>query len=126
VRVEQSNKALIIGFYGIMPYVQIAVTHPSQPIPRLAFLLISGLPIVAGKYQVFLSLKDPQGRELLGPSLPPIDQDVAAGPFNAIVSLQPMPLNGVGTYTVTAMVNGKPDFTGKLVINQGPAVKVTY
>ncbi|MGB3552390.1 MAG: hypothetical protein WA993_17015 [Candidatus Binatus sp.] len=127
VRIEQGGKALIIGFYGMVPYVEIGVTQPSAPIPRLTFVLISGPPIVAGRYHIVLSVKDPQGREVLNKNPAPIDQDVAAGPFNAIIYLQPMPLNGVGTYTVTAIVNGKADFTGKLFINQGsPAANVNY
>lgn len=119
---EANGKALIVGFYGMLPHVQIGVTYPSAPIPRMGFLLISGPAVPAGKYRITLSLKDPQGKELLGLSglVPPIDQTVGAEPFNAIVFLQPMPLNGVGSYTVTAMVNGKPDFSGKLSINYTP------
>lgn len=120
VRLEASNKAIIIGFYGMLPYAEIRVAHPSAPIPQIAFLLISGLPFKKGAYEIYISLEDPQGNVLPTPDPPPIKQEIEDGPFNAIIYLQPMPLNGVGPYTVTAMVNGKPDFTGKLTISQAP------
>ena|ERR1019366_5585374 len=124
VRLEMgNNKAIIIGFYGMLPYAEISVPNPSQPIPMLTFLLISGTPLVAGRYRVQVSVKDPNGRELASQEVPAIDQEVNAEPFNAIIAIQPLPLAGLGTYQVTAIVNGKEDFAGTFVISQAPAAQ---
>ncbi len=120
VRLELQNKASLIGFYGMLPYVEINVQHPSLPLPKLAFLLISGTPLPAAKYRVRLSLKNPDGKELL-PQADAVTADVAvAGPLNAVIMCQPFPLAGLGEYRVAAIFNDKEDFVGALRISQAP------
>lgn len=119
VRLEVQNKASLIGFYGMLPYVEISVQNPTLPIAKLTFLLISGEPVPAGKYRLHLSLKDPQGRELL-PQVDSVSQDVTAAPYNAALGVQPMPLRGAGKYRIAAIVNDKEDSVWNFVIKHDP------
>ncbi len=119
VRVEVQNKASIVGLYGMLDYTSINVQNPALPITKLVFMLISGAPVPPGPYGVHLSLKDPKGNELL-PQVDATRMTALAAPLNAIIICQPFPLTGVGTYRVTAIVNGKPDLSGTLKISQAP------
>ncbi len=120
VRLELENKGSLVGFYGMLPHVEINVQHPTLPLLKLAFLLISGTPVPAGKYRVRLSLKSPDGKELL-PQTDAVTADIGgAGPLNAVIICQPFPLAGFGEYRVAAIVNDKEDFVGALRVSQGP------
>jgi hypothetical protein len=119
VRIEVQNKASIIGFYGMLDYVSLSVQNPALPIAKLAFMLISADPVPQGSYGIHLSLKDPRGNELLS-QVDATRSDAHAGPLNAVIACMPFPLAGVGTYQVTAIVNGKPDLSGTLKIGQAP------
>jgi hypothetical protein len=124
VRLEKSsNKSIIIGFYGMLPYVEVDVPNPSQPVQKLTFLFISGTPIAAGRYRVQVSIKDTNGLELADQGVPAINEEAIAGPLNVIITVQPMPLNGPGNYRVTAIVNDKEDFTADFVVGQTPAAQ---
>jgi hypothetical protein len=124
VRVEfGGNKSVIIGFFGMVPYVDVLVSNPSQPIEKLTFLFMSGTPIIAGHYRIQVSVKDPAGRELANQSVPAIDQDMIAGPFNAILAVQSLRLTGIGKYHVTAIVNDHEDFAGDFVVGLLPPVQ---
>jgi hypothetical protein len=121
VRLEAfGNKSILIGFFGMLPYVDIAVPHPSEPIARIAFLFMSGEPVVAGKYRISLSVKGPNGQELIVETTPVIEQDAIAAPLNATFLVQPMQLAGSGKYRVTVLVNDKEDFGGDLFVSQAP------
>lgn len=117
VRVELQNKASIIGFYGMLDYVDINVQTPTLPIGKLTFLLVSGEPVPQGKYRVRLSLRDPKGKELL-PQADATAPDARNAPLSVIIGCQPFPLTGVGSYRITAFVNDKSDLSG--VIRIGP------
>lgn len=117
VRIEVENKASIIGFYGRLPYVQISVTRPDLPIYKLTFLFISDGPVQAGRYNVRLSVKTPNGQELMEPSNA-ASSDAVPGMLNTVISCIPFPLAGVGRYTITAIVNEAEDFSSTLTIQQ--------
>jgi len=120
VRVELgTNKSFIIGFFGMLPYVDIAVPFPSQPTSRLTFLFMSGASVAAGKYRISMKIKNPTGQELPLHFLP-IEMNAFAGPLNAMLMCQPMPLNGVGRYDVTAVVNDQEDFSSYFFVSQAP------
>jgi hypothetical protein len=85
VRLEIENKASIIGFYGRLPHVQIAVTRPDIPIYKLSFLFVSDGPVKAGRYNVRVSVKDPRGHELMKPAYA-VSSDAVAGFLNTIIT----------------------------------------
>ncbi len=120
VRLEVQNKATILGFYGMLPYVEIVVENPALPLAKVVFVLMSGRALPKGRYNVELTLKGPNGNVLLrhigaSPATPPID-----APVNVALACQPFPLAGVGIYHITVIVNGKEDFSSDLRIAQGP------
>jgi hypothetical protein len=120
VRLEKdTNKAFIIGFFGMLPHVDIAVSHPSQPIPRLTFFFMSGAPVKAGNYHVRLSVKGP-GQQELPFEMPSLAVEATAAPLNVTFTLQPLQLNGTGLYRITAIVNGQEDFAADLVVSEAP------
>lgn len=116
VRLEIGNKASIIGFYGRLPWANIAVANPDLPIYKLTFLFISDGPVKAGKYGVRISVKDPGGQELMDQAADAVSSDATYGVLNTIIACQPFMLNGVGEYRITAIVNGVEDYSSTLTI----------
>lgn len=124
VRLELENKASIMGLYGLTPNVSIAVQFPDRPIPRLSFLLASGLPVPLGMYRTRLKFIDPSGVNLFENSDDEILSEVRNVPsgINVIFTWAPLPLNDFGIYKVIAVVNGKDDYASELTISQDLSV----
>jgi hypothetical protein len=117
VRLEIGNKASIIGFYGRLPWANIAVADSYRPIYKLTFLFISDGPVAAGKYSVRVSVKDPIGQELMEP-VDAVSSEATFGVLNTIIACQPFVLNGIGQYRITAFVNGVEDYSSILEIQR--------
>jgi hypothetical protein len=120
VRVELgTNKPIIIGFFGMLPYVDMAVPFPSQPVSRLTFFFMSGAPVKAGKYRFAVRIKGPNGQEL-PLQQEPLEREAFAGGLNVMLLIQPMPLDGLGRYEVTAIVNDQDDFSSYFFVSELP------
>jgi hypothetical protein len=122
-RQEVLNKVSILGFFGILDYVEVNVHNPELPLAKLVFMLMSGTPVPKGVYRVRLSLKGPRGNELLTQvdAVQAAQTDAIDAPINVIIACQPLPLAGLGTYQLTVIVNDKPDLSGTIKISQLPS-----
>ncbi|MGH7813856.1 MAG: hypothetical protein ACREQI_07625 [Candidatus Binataceae bacterium] len=114
---ELQNKASILGFYGILPFVEFSVQNENLPVLKLTFTLLSGSPVTKGTYRVRLSVKGPQGNELVPASNAP-PSVIGEAPLSVVISCQPFPIVGYGEYKVTAIVNDQPDLSSTFRIRQ--------
>jgi hypothetical protein len=120
VRLEKdTNKSFIIGFYGMLPHVDIAVPSPSQPIAKLSFFFMSGVPVKAGHYDVRIQVLGPDQQALPFETLAPLTLDAIEAPLNVTFTAQPLVLIGTGSYRIIAFINGQEDFTESFFISQG-------
>jgi hypothetical protein len=120
VRLEKdTNKAFVIGLFGMLPHVDIAVPYPLLPIPKLSFFFMSGTPVNAGPYHVRLTIKGPDQQDLPF-EMPTLKLEAIPAPLNITFTLQPMMLKGVGLYRITAIVNDQDDFSETFSISQAP------
>ncbi len=104
IRIEQRNLISLLGFYGVMPHVEMAVQNFTGP-SRLAFLLVGGHG--GGTFNVSARLVAPNGEPL--PTPPPFQWNVdptktrANLGFGMLGLVLPQP----GIYTFELLVDGE-------------------
>jgi hypothetical protein len=123
IRIERGHKAIILGFYGIAPDVDIGILDFSKPMDRLMFLLTAERGATGGEYKVLLQILDESDCELQKSGQSgPIDVVVAADPaatnsfgFGAVGLHLPKP----GRYTLRMSVNGEKHYENTFNVQQG-------
>jgi hypothetical protein len=111
VRLELLNKSSLVGLYGMLPYVEIIVPHPEQPIEKLVFMFMSGTAVPAARYRFRLSVKGPSGKELIPVPQPETVMDAKAAPVNVVLGCVPFQLAGAGMYRISVIVNEREDLS---------------
>jgi len=112
VRPELQNKSILLGFFGIAPYVQVLLRDFNLP-GTLCFVFC-GAGGSGGKYDVSLRLTDPQGRVISNPQTSP---DIRGGELAANRSTSNIfmtfhgPMGQPGKYNVTLVVNGSDHYS---------------
>ena len=120
-RPELNNKHVLLGFFGITPYVRMFIQDFSQPV-GLCFVFCGGVG-PAGKYDVSLRLVDPVGAVVSNSSTaPPIkDGILAADRTNTNVFIGFHGLIGKpGKYTVTLLINDIAHYSTTVDIQPAP------
>lgn len=121
-RPELNNKHILLGFYGIAPYVRIVIRDFKQPI--LLCFVFSGGTGAAGSFTIGLRLSDPAGTVISNQqNAPDVTGNLVGGrtSTNAFMGFNGLP--GIpGKYTVSLLVNGVIHFTTnfELVPAAGP------
>lgn len=104
--VRQENRGLssLLGFYGVLPHVEVIVRDFAQPI-RLGFLFLGGRG--DGQYQIQVRIRTSQGKEVF--TTPEFTLPLEPGRrTNIAVALMPGPiLPGPDTYTVELVRAGE-------------------
>ena len=118
-RAELYNKTILLGFYGVAPYVRILL-HDFQAPVMLCFVFC-GAGGSAGKYNVGLRLTDPTGRVLSNSQTAPdvsgelsADRDLT----NIFLRFQGL-VGGPGKYRLDLIVNGLEHFSTTFELSQG-------
>lgn len=101
VRQEAGNKAILLGFYGITPYVRINILNFNAPVV-LCFVFTGGPGF--GHFRVELRITAPNGRVFEAPH---VEGDLAqeATLTNIFMGFQET-LPGPGPYLATLLVDG--------------------
>jgi len=116
MREERHGLATLLGFYGVLPDVEVAVQNFAQPV-RLGFVFLGGLG--DGNSQVSLRIRTSQDQDVL-PAVTMAVNIVAGKRANLAFQLVPgLILPGPDTYRVELLVNGNPNFSTTFVARQG-------
>ena len=119
LRQEKARKTTILGFFGLIPYVEISIRDFNQPLERLAFLLMGGPG--EGTFSVALDLLDPSGKQILPLPLPtvqiPYVKSEKRSQFGFAIA--PLKLTTSGEYKLRILVDGKPHYEAPFVARQG-------
>jgi hypothetical protein len=120
VRPEQHNKNLLLGYFGITPYV--TVVYPNVQNPAVLFFVFSGGGGTPANYDLKLSLIDPNGVELSTPQTsPPIKAGaLGAAPVSNVFFGFHGVLGRAGRFRVGLIVDGVIHFESTVDIKQVP------
>ncbi len=115
LRSEQRNLITLLGFYGVMPYVELAVQNFTGPV-RLAFLLVGGPG--SGSFNVSVRLVAPDGVPLSTPPSFPWNIDSTKPRSNLGFGMIGMVLPQAGMYTFELLVEGegRPVYTNNFTV----------
>ena len=109
VRPEQSGLTTMVGFYGIAPDVRIGIPDFSEPLPILAFLLISN-ESGQGDFEIQVRISDDAGNIVLGVPSGRVALAGGARRLNLGVNVTGLKLPQPGRYTLSLLVNGLMHF----------------
>ena len=118
VRQEPRGLSTLLGFYGVLPNVEVIVRDFTQP-ARLGFLFLGGPG--DGQFQIRTRIRSSQGQEVM--ATPDLNLTIPPGPrVNIALQLLPGPvLPGADTYQVELLVGGGLVYTSTFLVRQaGP------
>jgi hypothetical protein len=120
VRIERQGLISILGFYGVMPEVEIV----AQQLPgrvRLSLLFIGGPG--DGTYDAFIRIARPDGREMINAGPLHLTIEPAKSRTNLAFQLIGLDLAESGTYAVSLTAEGstQPAYEGHFSIRQATA-----
>src|SRR5262249_28879626 len=113
IRQETGGKVSLLGFYGIIPNVEIQVADFDQPIERLAFYLSAYGQRDGHPHGISFELPGPDGGALLGPvNTAPVGAPPPAGTAIRLAfafTTAGLRLPRPGVYRVVIRVDGGPE-----------------
>jgi hypothetical protein len=118
MRQESRGLSTLLGFFGVLPHVEVIVRDFAQPV-RLGFLFLGGPG--DGQFQVRLRIRTSQGQEVMATGN--LAMAVAPGTrTNIALQLMPGPvLPGSDTYRVELLNGTDVAYTSTFVVRQaGP------
>ena len=123
-RPELAGKSTILGFYGLLPNVQLVVQDLKRPIDRLTFMLICE-GSSAGKFMVRPQLLNAAGQAAVMEAIPK-DMEVSL-PGSAkrqllVFTLSPLQFQGTGKYAFSLIVDSKEVYRDYFEVIQGTVV----
>ncbi len=119
VRPEIAGKSTIIGFYGLLPEVELSVGDLTKPIDRLAFMLICSAG-GSGTYEIVPQLLNPRGKEVGKPSDPvTLTVPEIPGKRMFVFAFSALQFDGAGDYTFVLRVDRHALYSGKFHVRQG-------
>lgn len=117
-RPEVQNKYILLGFFGIAPYVRIYIRDFKVP-ASLCFVFCTGKG-VEGKHSIDLQLRDPQGTVLSNSIQGIRDQEAPpASSTNIYMAFQGL-LGKPGAYRVALVVDGREHYSTTATIENPP------
>jgi len=121
VRPELNNKNILLGFFGIAPYVQVRLPNISTP-ASLCFVFCGGA--AEGKFNIRLRLDDPTGTEVTNPTNSPHIKDgvlmSGKGSTNIFLAFQGI-LGRFGTFRVGLLVDDVEQYSTTVGIEPASA-----
>ena len=120
VRREINNKHILLGYYGITPYVQVSLTNLQAP--AILCFVFSGGSGQPGVYDLSLRLTDQTGKVISNPTNAPDIKGVSvtfAPSTNVFFTFQGI-LSQAGRYEIALWVNGVQHYTTTLGIGLAP------
>jgi hypothetical protein len=118
MRQEGRGLSTLLGFFGVLPHVEVIVRDFTQPV-RLGFLFLGERG--EGQFQIRLRISTSQGREVM--ITPDLALPIVAGTrTNIALQLLPGPiLPGSDTYRVELLVAGNVVHASTFIVRQaGP------
>jgi hypothetical protein len=118
-RPELQNKHILLGFFGIAPYVRIHIKDFKLPV-SLCFVFCTGQG-VEGKHSIDLRLTDPQGTVSSNSIQGIRDQEPPPGSpsTNIFMAFQGL-LGTPGAYRVALVVDGREHYSTTATIENAP------
>lgn len=120
IRPEVQGKYAILGFFGLLPHVNIKVKEMGKPLARLVFL--ANVEGDAGKYKLKFSV--------VGPDKKKVFTDIPLGEFEInrdptqraliVVNVLGLIFQKEGIYTVRVIHANKAFFESTFRVDQGP------
>lgn len=119
VRPEIQNKHILLGFFGIAPYVRIHIKDFKRPV-SLCFVFCTNEG-VAGKHTIDLRLTDKKGTVLSNAIQGIKDEEARPGArsTNIFMAFQGL-LGEPGLYRVDLVVDGMEHYSTKVTIDPPP------
>ncbi|MEO6334678.1 MAG: hypothetical protein ABIO91_06800 [Pyrinomonadaceae bacterium] len=119
VRPEAQGKQAILGFFGLLPDVNIKLKEIGKTLPRLAFLMnIEG---DAGKYKFKFTLLGPDKKKVF--DVPQLEMELLEDKSRralAVFIVQGLTLKTEGLYTVRMANKNKAFYESTFRVDQGP------
>lgn len=125
-RAEVGAKTTILGFYGLLPNVQLVVQDLKRPVDRLTFMLICAASD-GGRFKVRPQLINPRGESAVMEGLPG-ELDVVL-PANSkrqllVITMTPLLFPGPGVYAFGLVVDPKQVYRENFDVIQGAVAAV--
>ncbi len=116
VRLESGGKASILGFYGIVPQVELGIVDFSKPLPKLCFIFIGGPGSGISHVEFAVS-----GPSLRADADLPADISVEQGGTRSvfIFAVNPIHFRGPGECRVTLRADGEQRYDNAFTVVQG-------
>jgi len=118
MRPETRGLSTLLGFFGVLPHVEVIVRDFAQPV-RLGFLFLGGRG--EGQFQLRLRIRTSRGRDVI--TTPDLTLPIAPGTrTNIALQLMPGPvLPGPDTYRVELLNGGDVAHASTFLVRQaGP------
>ena len=120
VRIEERHKATILGFFNILPWVEVKVAEFGAGVIPLMFLF--GTTGGTGKANFQIVLLNPDGTELV--KMPELSITFKEGFGQMNVGIDVATIYQVpGTYTVQLRVSGEQKYESSFSISLDPTLK---
>ena len=115
LRHEVRNLVSLLGFYGVIPHVEIYIKDFSLPIEHLMFVLRDQV-IKAGRVKMSIQIVDQAGTAIFSPPEKSLELPVVLGGTNFAFAIDKLKFAGPGTYAFVLRVDGNDTYHGKFEI----------
>jgi hypothetical protein len=117
VRPELGNKFILLGFYGVAPYIRVQVQNFALPI-QLVFVFAGGPG--HGHFRIDLRITSANGAAFDAPGGFEANLIQQAGHSNIFMGFQGV-LPGPGNYMASLLANGATQFQAPFALEPAPA-----
>lgn len=117
IRLELNRKATILGFYGIIPHVEILLQDFSKPMDRLTFFMSAGKG--AGKFTVHLQVQSEAGDVVFNYPDHPLELRESTRRNNLVYALRGISFPHPGAYVFRLRADGKNQYEASFQVNEG-------
>lgn len=120
LRFEANRKAILLGFYGVMPNVSIKIQDFNLPMGQLTFVLFSESPKSGGSFKLEVNILDSKDN----PIIPPQPGSTTIVPSKAtesrlVFAFQMIHFKQPDDYYLNLKIDGKSHYKEKFHILEG-------
>jgi|SRR6185437_2107238 len=119
VRLEPGGKASILGFYGIVPDVELGIADFTKPVPKLCFMFIGGQSSGTSHVEFSASGAALEAESSVNADIP-IEQGSKRAVF--VFAISPVKFRAPGECRVTLRADGEIRYNQVFAVVQGKAV----
>jgi hypothetical protein len=119
--VEERHKATILGFFNILPWVELRVPELGAGIVPIVFFF--GTTEGTGNANFQLSILNPDGTELNKSPEVPVTFPKGFGKMNVAMGVENLIFRNPGKHLVRLRVSGQQKYESSLIVALDPLVK---